>query len=68
MSEVKVPQKVLDGLMAVRDSGLTNMLDRPMVARLAERMGFAEAAEWVRGHRKEYAEGVFRGFTAHEAG
>ena len=62
MGKVKVPQKVLDGLMAVRDSGLTNMLDRPMVTRLARRMGFEDAADWVRTHPKEYAEGVFMGF------
>jgi len=60
--KVKVPQKVLDGLMAVRDSGLTNMLDRPMVARLAGRMGHHAAARWVSAHPTLYAEGVFRGF------
>ena len=63
MREVKVPQKVLDGIVAVRDGGLTNMLDRPMVTRLARRMGFEDAAEWVRTHPKEYAEGVFMGFA-----
>ena len=62
MCKVKVPQKVLDGLMAVRDSGLTNMLDRPMVARLAERMGHHAAAGWVNAHPALYAEGVFQGF------
>ena len=68
MSKVKVPQDVLDGLMAVRDSGLTNMFDRPMVARLAARMGFGAAAEWVKTHTKDYAEGVFHGFAAQEEG
>jgi len=66
MVEVKVPQKVLDGIIAVRDSGLTNMLDRPMVAKLARRMGFEEAAEWVRAEPKAYAEGVFHGFAPQE--
>ena len=36
MSKVKVPKAVLDGIEAVRRSGLTNMLDRPVVAELAE--------------------------------
>jgi hypothetical protein len=66
MSKVQVPQKVLDGLMAVRDSGLTNMMDRPMVARLAARMGFEATAVWVRTHTKDYAEGVFHGFAPQE--
>jgi len=42
------------------------MLDRPTVARLAEEMGFNNADEWVEAHRKEYAEGIFRGFEAEE--
>ena len=66
VSKIRVPKDVLDGLEAVRQSGLTNMLDRPVVARLAEEMGFEDAAEWVEAHRKEYAEGIFRGFEAEE--
>jgi len=66
VSKIRVPKNVLDGLEAVRQSGLTNMLDRPVVARLAEEMGFDTAAEWVEAHRKEYAEGIFRGFEAEE--
>ena len=63
---VKVSLEVLGGLEAVRRSGLTNMLDRPAVARIAEAMGFSSAAGWVRDHRADYAEGVFRGFEADE--
>jgi hypothetical protein len=66
MSKVQVPQDVFDGIVAVRDSGLTNMLDRPMVARLAARMGFEATASWVRTHTKDYAEGVFHGFVSQE--
>ena len=62
MAKVRVPNEVLKGIIAVRDSGLTNMLDRPTVAQLAEEMGFEETAQWVKTHRKEYAEGVFCGF------
>lgn len=61
---VRVPQVVLDGLEAVRRSGLTNMLDRPRVAEIAEGMGFDEAAAWVRANRELYARGVFEGFGA----
>ncbi len=62
--KVKVPRDVLQGLEAVRISGATNMLDRPMVAHLAQEMGFEEAARWVREHRGGYARGVFNGFEA----
>lgn len=62
MTRVAVPTEVLKGIAAVHDSGLTNMLDTRKVARIAEEMGFAEAAEWVRAHRKEYAKCVFGGF------
>ncbi len=66
MTKIQVPKEVLDGLLAVRDSGLTNMFDRPVVSRLARRMGFRKTARWIETHRKEYAEGVFRGFELEE--
>ena len=64
MSKVRVPKAVLDGLEAVRKSGLTNMLDRPVVAELASEFGFEKAARWINAHRKEYAVGIFHGFEA----
>ena len=64
MCKVRVPQAVLDGLEVVRRSGRTNMLDRPVVAELAEEFGYHETAEWVRTHRDEYARRLFQGFEA----
>ena len=64
VKKIRVPKDVLDGLEAVRQSGLTNMLDRPIVASLAREFGFEEAARWVEDHRGRYAEGIFRGFEA----
>ncbi len=61
---IKVSQAVFDGITAVRDSGKTNMFDRPMVARLCMDMGFHEAALWVNDNKKEYANGIFQGFEA----
>ena len=66
MPKVKVPKAVLDGLEAVRRSGLTNMLDRPVVAQLAEEFGFEEAARWVKSRPMDFAAGIFRGFAARE--
>ncbi len=66
MAKVKVPKAVLDGLEAVRRSGLTNMLHRPVVAELAGEFGFEETARWVRSNRKRFARGLFHGFAAEE--
>jgi len=66
MTKVRVPKAVLDGLEAVRRSGITNMLDRPVVAELAREFGFDEAARWVEDHRDQYAQAIFRGFEATE--
>jgi hypothetical protein len=43
-------------------SGLTNMLDRPRVAEIADEMGYAETARWVRENRDLYARAIFHGF------
>jgi len=59
---VRVSREVFEGIEAVRDSGLTNMLDRPVVAEIAEEMGFEESARWVREHRDLYARAIFHGF------
>jgi hypothetical protein len=65
---VRVPSDVMEGLEAVRLSGLTNMLDRPVVARIAAAMGYDACARWVRENRALYARGVFRGFRADDGG
>ena len=59
---VPVSRAVFEGIEAVRLSGLTNMLDRPRVAELAEQLGFEESARWVRENRDLYARAVFHGF------
>ena len=56
---VAVPHAALKGLEAVRRSGLTNMLDRPRVAKLADFFGFEEAASWVEANRAAFAQGMF---------
>ena len=63
---IKVPKPVFEGITAVRDSGRTNMLDRPMVANLCMEMNFHEAALWVNDNKSEYANGIFQGFEAVE--
>ena len=60
---MEVSEEVLEGLDAVRESGQTNMFDRPVVIKLAEQMGFRATANWIRDHHKEYTEGIFQGFA-----
>jgi adenine deaminase len=60
---VSIPAAVYEGLEAVRQSGYTNMLDRPRVIELAEMMGYDETAEWVRDHLSEYARLLFNGMV-----
>lgn len=55
---------MLEGLEAVRLSGKTNMLDVPMVVKLALDMGHPQTALWVREYQASYAVGIFRGFDA----
>jgi hypothetical protein len=63
---VSVSAAVYEGLEAVRQSGETNMFDRPRVIELAEMMGYDETADWVRDHRSEYAQLLFAGVTIDE--
>ena len=65
---IPVPAGVWQGLEAVRRSGLTNMLDRPAVIKLAEKFGFPETARWIEGHPKLYSEGIFKGFAVEPKG
>ncbi len=61
---IPVPRAVLDGIEAVRQTGETNMFDRPRVIELAHSLGFYEAALWVHDHSDLYARGIFAGFRA----
>ena len=60
---IPVSKNVFLGIDAVRKSGLTNMLIRPVVIELARGLGFPETADWIENNRKLYAEGIFKGFV-----
>ena len=53
-AEPAPPEELGKALLAVRASGLTNMLDYVEVARLAREFGFPEVAEWIEAHPTEY--------------
>lgn len=60
---IEVPPNVLEGLEAVRMSGVANMRDYALIQSTASRLGYTETVLWLEGHRREYAEGLFRGFV-----
>jgi len=63
---IDVSPSLFEGLEVVQESEETNMLDYQAVQDFATRMGYPETALWVREHRREYSEGIFRGFVTAE--
>ena len=61
---VQVPREILDGLEAIRRSGLVNMLNAIGVLEVARAMGLPEVTAWVLEERGLYAIGVLCGFEA----
>lgn len=53
--------KVKEQILAIRDTGLTNMFDILMVQRLAYDRGFYELVCWLEEHRKEYTHFILTG-------
>ena len=54
-------ERVRENILALRDTGLTNMFDLPMVQRLAYDRGYYELVCWLEEHRKEYAHFILTG-------
>lgn len=52
---------IREQILAIRDTGLTNMFDVPMVQRLAYDRGYYELALYLEDHRKEYAHFILTG-------
>ena len=48
-------------IMAIRDSGETNMLDTCMVQVIANRMGFYELVVYLEEYKREYVNFIFTG-------
>ena len=53
--------KVKEQILAIRDTGLTNMFDLPMVQCLAYDRGFYELVAYLEDHRKEYVHFILTG-------
>ena len=59
---VRVTAGVYRGLMAVRHSGRTNMLEVDTVQHVANELGHHDAAGWIEENRSAYIRGVYNGF------
>ena len=54
-------EKVKKQILAVRDTGLTNMFDVNAVQRIANDIGFYELVVYIEEHRREYAHFILTG-------
>ena len=53
--------KVREQILAVRDTGLTNMFDINTVQRIAFDAGYYELVNYLEEHRKEYVHFILTG-------
>ena len=54
-------EKVKSQILKVRDTGLTNMFDIPMMQYIANEMHFYELVVYLEEHRKEYTHFILTG-------
>ena len=52
---------VKEEILAIRDTGLTNMFDLPVVQRLAYERDFFDLVVYIEEHHKEYAHFILTG-------
>ena len=54
-------EKVKEQILAIRDTGLTNMFDLPVVQRLAYERDYFELVTFLEDHRSEYVHFILTG-------
>ena len=59
--QIDTEQKIKEQIVAIRDTGLTNMFDIGMVQRLAYERDFYELVLYLEDHRSEYAHFILTG-------
>ena len=64
---ILVSKEVREGILAVRDTGRTNMFDVDAVKKIAYELGYEEAADWIENHEGEYVAGIFEGVEVQTA-
>ena len=61
MYNKKEQELITEGILFVRDTGLTNMFDTAAVIEIAELEGYDLTADFIRNHKREYGEIIFTG-------
>ena len=56
-------ETIREQILAIRDTGITNMFDVPTVQLLAFDRGFYELVCYLEEHRREYAQFILTGET-----
>lgn len=58
-----MPETIREQILAIRDTGLTNMFDVPMVQRLSYDRCYYELVCYLEEYRSEYAHFILTGKT-----
>ena len=58
MDQIEIPEDVIEGLLEVRESGLTNMFDRNAVIRIMNDNGWNDAAMWLYDNEQSYMDAL----------
>lgn len=61
---IQIPERILEGINAVREANTTNMFNARFVRLQAVALGYLETAQWIEANLETYCSGVFRGFAA----
>ncbi|MEG3836611.1 DUF5049 domain-containing protein [Microcoleus sp. Z1_C3] len=61
---IQIPERILQGIDAVREANTTNMFHANTVRLQAVALGYLETAQWIEANLETYCSGVFRGFAA----
>ncbi len=54
-------EEIRKEILAIRDTGRTNMLDAPMVQRIAYELEYFDLVIFIEEHRKDYIHFIFTG-------
>lgn len=54
-------EEIKKEILAIRDTGRTNMLDVPMVQRIAYELEYFDLVMFIEEHRKDYIHFIFTG-------
>ena len=61
MEQIKMNDTIKEQLLAVRDTGLTNMFDCKTVEHIAHEFGYYALEQYVRENRKAYSHFILTG-------